>query len=67
MADTSYVQPTIAEYVWIGGNLELRSKARTLYLSEISVETLPEWKFDGSSTKQASGEDSEVILKPVSI
>ena len=64
---TSHIQPTIAEYVWIGGNLELRSKARTLYLTEISVETLPEWNFDGSSTKQASGEDSEVVLKPVSI
>lgn len=29
-----------------------------------SVETLPEWNFDGSSTGQAPGDDSEVILKP---
>ncbi len=49
----------IAEYVWIGGNGELRSKARTLVNSK-----LPEWNYDGSSTNQASGHNSEVILKP---
>jgi glutamine synthetase len=29
-----------------------------------SVDKLPEWNFDGSSTGQAPGDDSEVILKP---
>ena len=52
----------IAEYVWIGGNGELRSKARTLVNSK-----LPEWNYDGSSTNQASGHNSEVILKPCAI
>ena len=40
----------------------------TNYLSRVlSLETLPKWDFDGSSTGQASGTDSEVILHPVSI
>ena len=28
---------------------------------------LPEWSFDGSSTKQAEGSDSDCILKPVRV
>ena len=58
----------IAEYIWLGGNGELRSKARTIETnSSISVEDLPEWNYDGSSTGQASGSDSEVVIKPCSI
>jgi len=33
----------------------------------VSVETLPKWNFDGSSTGQAPGDDSEVILRPCRI
>ena len=51
----------IAEYIWIGGNGELRSKARTL---ESKYTKLPNWNYDGSSTNQAPGYNSEVILKP---
>ena len=58
----------IAEYVWIGGDGELRSKARTLSLNNNDTlklhDHLPEWNYDGSSTKQASGKDSEVLIKP---
>jgi glutamine synthetase len=50
----------IAEYIWIGGNNEVRSKTKVL-----TGDTIPEWNYDGSSTEQASGFDSEVILKPV--
>ena len=32
-----------------------------------SVESLPKWNFDGSSTDQAPGDDSEVILRPCRI
>lgn len=32
-----------------------------------SVESLPKWNFDGSSTGQAPGDDSEVILRPCRI
>jgi hypothetical protein len=31
------------------------------------VESLPKWNFDGSSTGQAPGDDSEVILRPCRI
>lgn len=55
---------TLVEYVWIGGNNELRSKTKVVYGDVMSVEDLSDWNYDGSSTAQASGEDSEVIMKP---
>jgi len=58
-----------AEYIWLDGDIptrELRSKSRVIKLnSEPSIEDFPEWGFDGSSTKQASGDDSDCVLKPV--
>lgn len=51
-------------YVWIGGNGEFRSKLRTVNNLLFDVNHYPEWNYDGSSTDQASGEDSEVIIKP---
>lgn len=57
-----------AEYVWIGGNGELRCKTKTLEKGKpASVDDLPVWNFDGSSTDQAPGDDSEVLLKPCAI
>lgn len=56
------------EYIWIGGSgLDLRCKTRTWTKPEApkSVAELPIWNFDGSSTGQAEGHDSEVLLKPV--
>jgi glutamine synthetase len=65
ISDTGLV---IAEYIWIGGNgLDLRSKARTVKAPIKSVADLPKWNFDGSSTNQAEGHDSEVILYPQAI
>ena len=55
---------TLVEYVWIGGNQELRSKTKVLNSYVTSLKDLSTWNFDGSSTAQASGEDSEVILQP---
>jgi len=55
-----------AEYVWIGANprlegMDIRSKTRVIKNREEPAL----WNYDGSSTEQAPGNDSEVILKPV--
>ncbi|CAB4252136.1 similar to Saccharomyces cerevisiae YPR035W GLN1 Glutamine synthetase (GS), synthesizes glutamine from glutamate and ammonia [Maudiozyma barnettii] len=54
----------IAEYIWIDGTGHLRSKGRTLKKAITSLDQLPEWNFDGSSTNQAPGSDSDIYLKP---
>ena len=58
---------SIIEYVWLGGNKELRSKTKVLQEKIGCLEDLPMWNYDGSSTNQASGEDSEVVIKPVAL
>lgn len=54
-----------AEYVWIGGTnpTDLRSKTKVLKVGEAPGM----WNYDGSSTEQAPGEDSEVIINPVRV
>lgn len=54
----------MAEYVWLDGFFKLRSKSRTVNAAATNPADLPEWNYDGSSTNQAPGDDSEVILKP---
>jgi len=55
----------LAEYVWVDAVGNTRSKTRTLSPSKAeSVDSLPKWNFDGSSTDQAPGDDSEVIIYP---
>jgi len=65
----------IVEYVWISGkdtHHDLRSKCKTVTnldkpLSEVTAADLPEWNFDGSSTAQAKGRDTEILIRPVSV
>ena len=57
------------EYVWLDGysTANIRSKIKILKTDkeEIAIEDVPDWNFDGSSTRQAPGSMSECILKPV--
>jgi len=63
----------LAEYVWLGGattcmgGFDLRSKTKTLDKKPTSIAELPVWNYDGSSTEQAPGSDSEVLLVPAAI
>jgi len=53
-----------AEYVWIDGDQTCRSKCRTVNSDKAGLDQLPDWNYDGSSTGQAPGDDSEVIITP---
>lgn len=59
------------EYIWLDGYTpepNLRSKTKVLNLEiEPTLETIPMWNFDGSSTNQAEGNYSDCLLKPVKI
>lgn len=57
-----------AEYIWIDGHRptsKLRSKTKILDGPITELEQIPEWGFDGSSTMQAEGHDSDRSLHPV--
>ncbi len=61
----------LAEYIWMDGadpTQKLRSKAKVVDLPEngkVTIENFPEWGFDGSSTYQATGKKSDLVLRPV--
>ena len=57
------------EYIWMDGHeptQKLRSKTKIIAGPVNSLSDIPDWGFDGSSTMQAAGEDSDCMLKPVS-
>jgi len=56
-----------AEYVWIDGDGGLRSKTTTVSKKVTDIGQLRIWDFDGSSTNQAPGHDSDVYLRPAAI
>jgi glutamine synthetase len=58
------------EYIWLDGytpTQSLRSKTRIEKDFGGTLEECPMWSFDGSSTEQAAGNDSDCLLKPVAI
>ena len=55
------------EYVWIDADGNLRSKTKVMTSVVSEVENLPIWNYDGSSTRQAEGNDSEVLIRPCAI
>lgn len=62
-----------AEYIWLDGaspTQQLRSKTRILQLDNglsLDPNAYPAWGFDGSSTYQATGQDSDLVLRPVRV
>ncbi len=59
------------EYIWLDGYepvANLRSKTKIEeFKSFPTLDELPMWGFDGSSTKQAEGRSSDCMLKPVAV
>ena len=59
------------EYIWLDGydpvpNLRGKTQVKE-YDSFPKLEQLPNWGFDGSSTRQAEGRSSDCLLKPVAV
>ena len=57
------------EYIWLDGytptpNLRGKTMVRE-FSAQPTLEQLPLWGFDGSSTQQAEGHSSDCVLKPV--
>ncbi|CCW71226.1 unnamed protein product [Phytomonas sp. Hart1] len=76
--NNSNKQAVRVTYIWLSGkdtHHDIRSKDRTMYLSQKDISKTPKslveegvfpvWNFDGSSTGQAKGLDTEILLKPV--
>lgn len=58
------------EYIWLDGykpTQGLRAKTRVAENFSGKLEDCPVWAFDGSSTEQATGGNSDLLLKPVAI
>ena len=54
----------LLEYIWLDGKNNFRSKIRVINSVITSIKDIPIWNYDGSSTYQASSEDSEITLFP---
>ena len=58
------------EYIWLDGYRPTQSlRSKTMIASDFSgkLADAPMWSFDGSSTEQADGSDSDCLLKPVAV
>jgi glutamine synthetase len=58
------------EYIWLDGykpTQSLRSKTKVVSDFGGKLEDAGNWNFDGSSTEQASGGESDTLLKPVAV
>jgi len=66
--DLTKCSRTQCMYIWIDGTGEhLRAKTKTVDFIPDKPSQLPIWNFDGSSTGQAEGSNSDVYLYPVAM
>jgi glutamine synthetase len=64
------IEKICLEYIWIDADDNTRSKIKVIDFdggNVFSIDCVPEWNFDGSSTNQATGKDSDILLKPIDI
>jgi len=61
-AMSSFENTVLAEYVWLDAHQVPRSKTMTMTCAPRNVKDLRVWNYDGSSTEQAEGHESEVNL-----
>jgi glutamine synthetase len=59
------------EYIWLDGYEPVANLRGKTLIKEFdsfpTLEELPNWGFDGSSTRQAEGHSSDCVLKPVAL
>ena len=68
-----YNYTCVAEYIWLDADKKFRSKTKVIpnFFSGVfsantnDIHGYPKWDYDGSSTGQASGTSSEIIIVPV--
>ena len=59
------------EYIWLDGYTPVANIRGKTLMKEFdkfpTLEQIPKWGFDGSSTRQAEGHSSDCVLKPVAV
>jgi len=63
----NYKNCVMAEYIWLDAHQVPRSKTKVMTARPTKLADLPVWNFDGSSTEQAEGHNSEINIVPRAI
>jgi len=63
----TYKGCVMAEYVWLDAHQTPRSKTKVMTARPTKVSDCPIWNYDGSSTEQAEGHNSEINIVPCAV